>query len=60
MVLVVAVEILDRQNNTILWEGPQIRVLGQYLDASETEDVGRVEAIELLVQEIVDGAQSNW
>ena len=60
VVLVVAVEILDRQNNTILWEGPQIRVQGQYLDASETEDVGREEAIELLVQEIVDGAQSNW
>lgn len=60
VVLVVAVEVLDRENYTILWDQQQLRVVGQYLDASETEDVGRTEAIELLVQEIVDGAQSNW
>ncbi len=58
--LVVRVEVLDRENYTILWDQQQLRVVGQYLDASETEDVGRTEAIELLVQEIVDGAQSNW
>ena len=60
VVIVVGVQILDRQENALLWEQSQIRVQGQYLEASETEDVGRVEAIELLVQEIVDGAQSNW
>lgn len=60
VVLSVSVQILDRAQNAILWEGPSIRALGQYLEASESEDVGRVEAIELLVQEIVDGAQSNW
>ena len=60
VVLSVSVQILDQQQNVVLWEQPQMRVLGQYLEASESEDVGRVEAIELLVQEIVDGAQSNW
>ena len=60
VVLTVKVEILDRENYTILWDQTQLRVVGQYLDASETEDVGRSEAIRLLVQEIVDGAQSNW
>ena len=60
VVLTVKVEILDRENYTILWDQSQLRVVGQYLDASETEDVGRSEAIKLLVQEIVDGAQSNW
>ena len=60
VILVVQVEVLDRENYTILWDEQQLRVVGQYLDASETEDVGRTEAIELLVQEIVDGAQSNW
>ena len=60
VILVVRVEVLDRENYTILWDQQQLRVVGQYLDASETEDVGRTEAIELLVQEIVDGAQSNW
>ncbi len=60
VVLVVSVELLDREAYTILWDQQQLRVVGQYLDASETEEVGRIEAIELLVQEIVDGAQSNW
>jgi hypothetical protein len=60
VVLTVKVEILDRENYTILWDQSQLRVVGQYLDASETEDMGRSEAIRLLVQEIVDGAQSNW
>ena len=60
VVLVVQVEVLDREAYTILWDQQQLRVVGQYLDASETEDVGRTEALELLVQEIVDGAQSNW
>ena len=60
VVLVVSVEVLDRENYLILWDQSQLRVVGQYLEASETEDVGRAEAIELLVQEIIDGAQSNW
>jgi len=60
VVLQVGVEILDREEYTILWDDSRLRVVGQYLDASETEDIGRTEAIKLLVQEIVDGAQSNW
>lgn len=60
VVLQVKVEILDREEYTILWDASNLRVTGQYLDASESEEVGRAEAIELLVQKIVDGAQSNW
>lgn len=60
VVLTVQVELLDRTENVILWDQQQLLVRGPYLDASETEDVGRAEAVELLVQEIVDGAQSNW
>ena len=59
VVLRVGAQILDRENYTILWE-QQLRNTGQYLEASETEEAGRAEAIELCVQEIVDGAQSNW
>ncbi len=60
VVLVVQVEVLDRQEYAILWESSQLLARGQFLEASETEEAGRAEAIELLVQEIVDGAQSNW
>lgn len=54
------VQILDRVNNQIFWEDPSVRAEGQFLEASESEEVGRAEAIRLLVQKIVDGAQSNW
>jgi hypothetical protein len=56
----VQVEIVDVVENVILWENGSIMARGQYLDASETEEVGRNEAIEILVQSIIDGAQSNW
>lgn len=58
--IVVSVEIVDLVENVILWEGRSVSAQGTFLEASETEEVGRIEAIELLVQKIVDGAQSNW
>jgi len=58
--LTVEVQIINLVDNEILWESRGISVQGEYLEESETEDVGRALAIELLVQRIVDGAQSNW
>ena len=56
----VEVELIDLVENVILWDDRSLSTQGQYLEESETEEVGRIEAIELLVQRIVDGAQSNW
>jgi hypothetical protein len=53
-------EIVDLVENVVLWESSNLTARGQYLEGSETEEVGRVEAIDLLVQQIIDGAQSNW
>ena len=58
--LAVEVQIINLVDNEVLWEGTSVSVRGEYLEESETEDVGRALAIELLVQRIVDGAQSNW
>jgi len=58
--LMVEVQIVNLVDNTILWESPGISVMGQYLEETESEDVGRALAIELLIQRIVDGAQENW
>ncbi len=58
--ITVRVEIVDRVGNVVLWDDAGMNVRGQYLDATEDEDVGRAQAIELLVQRIIDGAQSNW
>jgi len=58
--LVVRVEFIDVVENVILWDDTSLSVQGQYLEETESEEVGREEAIALLVQRIVDGAQSNW
>jgi hypothetical protein len=60
VVISIQIELVDLVENQILWEDQNLRSEGQYLEASETEEIGRTEAIELLVQRIVDGAQSNW
>ena len=56
----IRVEIVDQIEDVILWDDTGLFAQGQYLEASETEEEGRAEAIELLVQKIIDGAQSNW
>ena len=58
--IAVVVELLDVSRNEIIWESSGVTGQGEYLEASETEDVGRAIAIRLLRQRIVDGAQSNW
>jgi hypothetical protein len=58
--VLVAVELVDMVNNEIIWESRSLSGEGQFLDASETEDVGLRLAINLLRQRIIDGAQSNW
>jgi hypothetical protein len=55
----VSVEIVDLVENVILWESSNVNARGEYAEGSPEEE-GRLRAIELLVQEIVDGAQSNW
>ena len=58
--VLVAVELVDMVRNEILWESRSLSGEGQFLDASETEEVGLRLAINLLRQRIIDGAQSNW
>lgn len=60
VVISVRVEIVDVVQNLILWEGSGVRARGPFLEATQTEEIGKQEALELIVQQIVDGAQSNW
>jgi hypothetical protein len=55
----VSVTIVDLVDNVILWESSNVVGQGQFAEGAP-EDTGRREAIEILVQRIVDGAQSNW
>jgi hypothetical protein len=55
----VSVSIVDLVENVVLWESSSVVGQGQFAEGAP-EDTGRREAIEILVQRIVDGAQSNW
>lgn len=51
------VQILDQKNNKVLWERTGLSVEGDY---TSNEADGRKKAIERLITDIVDGAQSQW
>ncbi len=55
----ISVQIVDRVENVILWESNSETAQGLFAEGAPEEE-GRRAAIELLVQAIVDGAQSNW
>lgn len=57
--IAVSVQIVDLVQNVILWESSGVSAQGEFAEGAP-EEGGRQEAIELLVQKIVDGAQSNW
>jgi hypothetical protein len=57
--IAIRVEIVDRVQNVILWESSSETAQGLFAEGAPEEE-GRRVAIELLVQRIVDGAQSNW
>lgn len=56
--LTVNVEILDRRNNRTLWQRQGLMVEGDYEPGQEQQ--GRDKALERLMVNIVEGAQSQW
>ena len=56
--ITVDVEIIDQTNGKILWQRKALRAEGEYAERAEPE--GRKHAIDRLVTEIVEGAQSQW
>ncbi len=55
----VSVEIVDRIQNVVLWSSSSETGEGLFPEGAPEEE-GRAAALEILVQRIVDGAQSNW
>jgi hypothetical protein len=54
----IRVEIIDQREGRPLWERPNLVVDGEYSPPNEAE--GRRKALDKLVADIVDGAQSQW
>ena len=55
-----SIEIYDQIEDRLLWERGGLRVEGEYEPPGEDEKKGRELALETLVADLVDGAQSQW
>lgn len=56
--ITVDVEILDQTSGKILWQRKGLKAEGEYAERAEPD--GRRQAIERIVNDIVEGAQSQW
>jgi hypothetical protein len=56
--LVVDIELLDQVTGKTLWQRKGLLAEGQYQERGEAE--GRKKAIATIVQNMIDGAQSQW
>ena len=56
--ITVDVEILDQTSGKILWQRKGLRAEGEYAERAEPD--GRKVAIDKIVNDIVEGAQSQW
>jgi hypothetical protein len=55
-----SIQIIDVRNSEILWEMSAVSGRGEYRPDTQTDEVARARAIEFLVQQIINGAQSQW
>lgn len=59
--ITISIEIYDVREQQVLWSNRSLTASGEYEpDKGQSEDDGRMLAIENLVQLIIDGAQSQW
>ena len=54
----VDIEMIDQASGKALWQRKGLLVEGQYEERGETE--GRKQAIERIINEVIQGAQSQW
>ncbi len=58
--ITISAEIYDAKEDQVLWEARSLSAFGEYLPDSQSEQEGRDLAIDNLIQQILDGAQSQW
>ena len=56
--IVVDIEIVDQSSGKTLWERKGLSAEGEYAERAEPE--GRRQALERIVNDVIDGAQSQW
>jgi hypothetical protein len=58
--ITISITLIDRRTNTVLWESTNLTGRGEYRPATQTDQDARQQALNHLVQQIIDGAQSQW
>ena len=58
--ITVAVEIIDRKRNVVLWDSQSVVGRGEYRLDDERDTDAREKALKHILQLIIDGAQSQW
>jgi len=56
--IVVDLEILDQKNNKVLWARQGLSAEGDYAEGAEAS--GRGDALDRIVNDVIEGAQSQW
>ena len=56
--IAVDIQIVDQTTSKVLWERKGLQVEGDYAERAELS--GRREAIEKLINDVIEGAQSQW
>lgn len=56
----ISAQLVDVRDNVIRWETSSMVGRGTYSPASESDDRGQEEAIQSIIEQIIDGAQSQW
>jgi hypothetical protein len=58
LIVTIDISIVDQSNGKVLWERKGLRAEGEY--AERAEAAGRKQALDRIITDIVDGAQSQW
>ena len=58
--IAIRARLIDRRDNVIRWETTGLVGRGRYQPDTEEDDVGQRMAIENIIEQIIDGAQSQW
>ncbi|HEY0305567.1 MAG TPA: LPS assembly lipoprotein LptE [Longimicrobiales bacterium] len=58
--ITIAVEIIDRKRNVVLWDSNSVVGRGEYRINDQRDTDAREQALNHILQLIIDGAQSQW
>ncbi len=56
----ISIQLVDVRDNVIRWESSSLVGRGTYQPGSQNDDIAQQKAIESIIEQIMDGAQSQW